>query len=163
MLGEPGHSLVGVIDEARLFHSFARGAANYPQIKGGNPLTEHYSIFKPEVMTTFEGGPIPGSQKNVVLIQSLMTSNIVIITGQAKSHCLAWSIDDLLTEIKANDPDLAKKVYLLEDCASPVVIPGIIDFTDQADSAFQRFADEGMNVVKSTDPIESWPGIQDLL
>lgn len=163
MLGEPGHSLVGAIDEARLFHCFSRGASNNPQIKGGNPLTEHYSIFKPEVLTTFKGAPIPGSQKNVGLIGALMSSNIVIITGQAKSHCLAWSIDDFLTEIKANDPDLAKKVYLLEDCTSPVVIPNVIDFTDQADAAFQRFADEGMNVVKSTDPIESWPGIQGLL
>ena len=72
---------------------------------------------------------------------------------------MAWTIADLLNEINAADPTLAKKVYLLEDCTSPVVIPGVIDFTDQANEAFQRFADAGMNIVKSTDPIEDWPGL----
>ena len=51
----------------------------------------------------------------------------------------------------AQDPNLAKKVYLLEDCTSPVVVPNVIDFTDQADAAFQRFANAGMHIVKSTD------------
>jgi nicotinamidase-related amidase len=51
------------------------------------------------------------------------------------------------------DPALAQKVYLLEDCSSPVVVPGVVDFTDAADAAFQRFADAGMHLVKSTDAI----------
>ena len=74
----------------------------------------------------------------------------IIIAGQAKSHCVAWTIDDLLTEILARERKLAKKVYLLEDCTSPVVVPGVVDFTEQADAAFQRFGAAGMNVVKST-------------
>ena len=160
LLGSLGHTIVGVIDEARLFHSFARGADNIPSIKGGNPLTEHYSIFQPEVMTCWDGRPIPGVQKNTKLIKTLLDSDVVIITGQAKSHCLAWTIDDFLKEITSIDPDLAKKVYLLEDCTSSVVIPNIIDFTDDADRAFKRFENAGMNVVKSTDPIETWPGMQ---
>ncbi|MEW5961855.1 MAG: isochorismatase, partial [Chloroflexota bacterium] len=52
-----------------------------------------------------------------------------------------------------------KKVYLLEDCTSPVVIPGVVDYTDQAEAAFARFAQAGMHVVRSTDPIASWPGL----
>lgn len=53
-------------------------------------------------------------------------------------------------------PKLAKKVYLLEDCTSPVVVPNVVDFTDQADAAFQRFANAGMHLVKSTDAMETW-------
>ncbi len=159
LLGSPGHCLAGAIEKARLFHSFSRGAANIPEIKGGNPLTEHYSIFKPEVMTCWDGRPIPGAQKNTSLIETLLKSDVVIITGQAKSHCLAWTINDLLADIQAADPELAKKVYLLEDCTSSVVIPGIVDFTGQADQAFQRFSDAGMNLVRSTEPIETWPGM----
>jgi len=34
-----------------------------------------------------------------------------------------------------------------------------VDFTDQANAAFQRFADAGMHVVRSTDPIFTWPGV----
>jgi nicotinamidase-related amidase len=84
----------------------------------------------------------------------------VIIAGQAKSHCVAWTIDDLLNEIMGSDKQLTKKVYLLEDCTTPVVIPGVIDYTEQANDAFQKFADAGMHVVRSCDPIVSWPGIK---
>ena len=71
------------------------------------------------------------------------------------------SIDDLLTEILAKDPELAKKVYVLRDCMSSVTVPDgkggfAADFTPQADAALQRFSDAGMHVVKSTDPIDSW-------
>lgn len=72
------------------------------------------------------------------------------MAGQAKSHCVAWTVDDLLTEILAQDPNLVQKVYLLEDCTSAVVVPGVIDFTDQANQTFNRFAQAGINIVKST-------------
>jgi hypothetical protein len=35
----------------------------------------------------------------------------------------------------------------------------VTDYTEEADAAFARFAAAGMHVVRSTDPIESWPGI----
>jgi nicotinamidase-related amidase len=54
---------------------------------------------------------------------------------------------------------LAEKVYLLEDCSSPVVIPGVVDYTEEANAAFERFAKAGMYIVRSTDPISTWPGI----
>jgi nicotinamidase-related amidase len=98
-----------------------------------------------------KGPPVP------IATEKLLKYDYVIIAGQAKSHCVAWTIDDLLTEIMAQDPALARKVYLLEDCTSAVVVPGVIDFTDQADAAFARFKDAGMHVVCSTDPIETWP------
>jgi hypothetical protein len=40
-----------------------------------------------------------------------------------------------------------------------VVVPGAVDYTDEADAAFRRFGDAGMHVVRSTDPIASCPGI----
>ena len=84
----------------------------------------------------------------------------LIIAGQAKSHCVAWTIDDLLQDIIAKDRRLVEKVYLLEDCTSPVVVPGIMDYTEQADAAFRSFGEAGMHVVRSADPIEKWPGIK---
>ena len=54
---------------------------------------------------------------------------------------------------------LAERTYLLEDCTSPVVVPGVVDYTDEADAAFERYAAAGMHVVRSTDPIASWPGL----
>jgi nicotinamidase-related amidase len=74
------------------------------------------------------------------------------------------TIDDLLGEIAAQDPALAKKVYLVTDCMSAVTVPDgkggfAADFTPQAEAALQKFADAGMHLVKSTDPITSWEGI----
>jgi nicotinamidase-related amidase len=96
--------------------------------------------------------------KNRDLIERLLTFDAVVVAGQAKSHCLAWTIDDLLDDDELRER-LAERTYLLEDCTSPVVVPGAIDYTDEADAAFARYAAAGMHVVRSTDPIETWPGI----
>ena len=151
MLGGIGHALVSALEEACFFHNIARSSQTRFEIKGNNPLTENYSVLKPEVLTNQDKRAI--AQKNTTLIQTLLAFDAIIIAGQAKSHCVAWTIDDLLTEIQARDPKLAQHVYLLEDCTSPVVVPGVVDFTDEADAAFQRFAKAGMHIVKSTDPI----------
>jgi nicotinamidase-related amidase len=81
------------------------------------------------------------------------------VAGQAKSHCVAWTIDDLLEDDDAATSRLAERTYLLEDCTSPVVVPGAVDYTDEADAAFERYAAAGMHVVRSTDTIETWPGL----
>ena len=155
MLGGIGHALVPALEEACFFHTIARDSPLGLEIKGGNPLTENYSVLRPEVMSAPNGQPI--AQKNARFIEKLLHYDYVIIAGQAKSHCVAWTIDDLLTEITAHDPKLAQKVYLMEDCTSPVVVPGVVDFTDQADRAFERFRDAGMHIVRSTDPMNTWP------
>ena len=145
------------MEEACFFHNIARHSQTNFEIKGGNPLTENYSVLRPEVLDGPDGRPI--AQKNTRFIQKLLEFDAVIIAGQAKSHCVAWTIADLLSEIQAQDPALAKKVYLLEDCTSAVMVPGVVDFTDQADAAFQRFADAGMHLVRSTEAIAHWPDL----
>jgi nicotinamidase-related amidase len=149
MLGGIGHALVAAVEEACFFHAIARCSQTHFEIKGGNPLTENYSVLRPEVLEDATGVAI--AQKNTPLIETLLQFDRVMIAGQAKSHCVAWTIDDLLTEIQVYDATLAQKIYLLEDCTSPVVVPGIVDFTEAADAAFQRFAEAGMQIVKSTD------------
>lgn len=160
LLGSPGHRLTGVIEEARLFHAFARGAANLPEIKGGNPLSERYSIFREEVTSCFDGRPIPGAQKNVSLIRTLLEADAVILAGLASSHCVKESIADLLGDILAQDPALARKVYILRDCTAAVVVPGVADFTDEAEAALARFDAAGMHLVESTTALGDWPEIQ---
>lgn len=156
MLGSPGHGLAGLVEEARLFHGFARGAANLPELKGENTLSERYSIFQEEVATCWDGGPIPGACRNTNLIRSLFEQDAVLVAGLASSHCVKESITDLLGEIRATDPALARKVYLLEDCTAPVVIPGGPDFTEDAERAFRAFEDAGMRRVRSTAPLDAW-------
>ena len=158
MLGGIGHALVSAVEEAVFFHSVARRSQPDFEIKGSHPFTENYSVLRPEVLAGPQGEPI--AEKNDRLIQKLLDMDAVIIAGQAKSHCVAWTIDDLLSEINKTDRNLARKVYLLEDCSSPVVIPEIIDYSEPAEAAFKRFAAAGMHVVRSTEPMAGWPGIQ---
>ncbi|MBE9199026.1 MULTISPECIES: isochorismatase [unclassified Nodularia (in: cyanobacteria)] len=148
MLGGIGHALVSSVEEAIFFHSIARQTQTQFEIKGDNPLTENYSVLSPEVLTDFNQNPL--AQKNTPLIKQLLEFDAVIIAGQAKSHCVAWTIDDLLTEIKQIDSTLSQKIYLLENCTSPVVVPGVVDYTEQADTAFRKFAAAGMQIIKSS-------------
>jgi nicotinamidase-related amidase len=151
MLGGIGHAVVSAVEEAVFFHSIARNSQAQFELKGNNPLTENYSVLSPEVVEGFDSRPI--AYKNTDLIQQLLTYDLVIIAGQAKSHCVAWTIDDLLTEIKQIDGNLARKIHLLEDCTSPVVVPGVVDYSEMADTAFAKFAEAGMKIVRSTDLI----------
>lgn len=155
MVGGIGHALVSTVEEAVFFHSVARDSPTRFEIKGNNALTEHYSVLRPEVLDDHEGRPI--AEENRPLLKALLHFDVLVLAGQAKSHCVAWTVEDLLTEIRATDPRLAGKVYLLEDCTSPVVVPGVVDYTEPAEAAFRRFAEAGMHLVRSTDPIESWP------
>ena len=156
MLGGIGHALVSAVEEAVFFHGLARYSNPEFQVKGDNPLTEHYSLLGPEVTEGPDGDRLGG--KNAKLIEKLLTFDAVVVAGQAKSHCLAWTIDDLLGDEDVRE-QLAERTYLLEDCTSPVVVPGVVDYTDEADAAFERYAAAGMHIVRSTDPIASWPGL----
>ena len=149
MLGSVGHALVSSVAEALFFHSVARLAQTEIVIKGESPFTENYSVIGPEVLT----GPMDETlgTHDQRFVQQLQEVDRLIIAGQAKSHCVAWTVHDLLDDILLADPQLAKKVYLLEDCTSPVVVPGVVDHTDAADAAYDWFAKSGMHVLKSTD------------
>lgn len=148
MLGGIGHALVASVEEAIFFHSIARLAQPHFEIKGDRPFTEHYSVIGPEVLHGPQGEVL--GEHNPKFIETLQHVDRLVIAGQAKSHCVAWTVADLLEDILATDPSLAQKVYLLEDCTSPVVVPGA-DFTDQANEAFARFAEAGMKIVRSTE------------
>lgn len=135
MLGGLGHALVPAVEEAFFFHALARGTQTRFEVKGDDPRTEHYSALGPEV----------GGERNLALVEHLLTFDAVYVAGQAKSHCVAWTVDDLLRLA----PEIAPRLYLLEDCTSPVVA-GALDFTEQADDAFARFAASGTRIVRST-------------
>ena len=156
MLGGIGHALVSAIEEAVFFHAIARSSQTSFEMKGQSPLTEHYSALGPEVARDFAGTPL--GSRNGRLIERLLRFDAVLVAGQAKSHCVEWTIEDLLRDGLVREHGLADRLYLLEDCTSPVVVPEVVDYTDAAEEAFARFASAGAHVVRSTDPVASWPG-----
>ena len=156
MLGGIGHALVPSIEEALFFFTIARAAQPWMMIKGQSSFTEHYSAVGPEIKLG-PSGEILG-KKNDELIRVLEDSDALIIAGQAKSHCVSWTVSDLLDEIRIRDPAMAGKIYLLEDCTSPVVVPDAADFSEAADEAYQNFKAAGMHLVQSSTPMRDWPG-----
>jgi nicotinamidase-related amidase len=151
MTGGIGHSLVAAVEEACFVHSLVRRSPTRYELKGMHPLTENYSVLKPEVQTMADGTAI--AETNTALIEHLLSFDQLIIAGQAKSHCVAWTVRDLGQEIRDRHPQnpetMAQKIYLLEDCTSPVVIPGVVDFSEGADAAFADCANLGMQRVSS--------------
>lgn len=164
LLGSEGYALAGVVEEARAFFAFARAAETGAEIKGGHPLTENYSALAPEVLVRHDGQPL--AERNTRLIERLLAADVLILAGQAASHCVKSTAEDLLEEIQRRDPKLAGKVYLVADCMSAVAVPDpsragefLFDFTPQAEAALHRFAAAGMHVVRSTQPMAEWPGV----
>ena len=154
LLGGIGHAIVSSIEEAVFFHSQTRYSQPVFTVKGISPYTENYSALGPDVIDNADGEVIV--PKNKAIVEQLLSFDVLIIAGQAKSHCVAWTVDDLLTEIQKRDASMAKKIYLLEDCTTPIVIPGGIDYTDYTDyanEAFDRFAKAGMHIIQSSDEL----------
>ncbi len=158
MLGCVGHAMVPAVFEAAMFHAIARKKQTKFETKGIHPLTENYSVLSPEVKNV--AGRVVG-QFNTRFFKALMENDRIYIPGQASSHCVKTTIEDLLREIMAVDPSLVDKVYILEDCMSPVPAVTdpttgavIVDFPQMAKDALDSFRSAGMHVVKSTDALD---------
>jgi nicotinamidase-related amidase len=156
LLGGLSHALVPAVMEAALFHAAARRHQTHFETKGTHSLTENYSVMSPEV-TELSGRPVGAF--NQPLFERLMAYDRVYVFGQAKSHCVRSTLDDLLTRVQATDPALARRIYVLEDAMSPVPappldpVPAHLDFPRLADDAVARWRAAGMQIVRTSDPI----------
>ena len=122
------------------FHSVAKKATVQRLVKGQDPLSEMYGVIKPEYDTK---GYI-----NLDFLNKLEQYDKIVIAGEAKSHCVLESIQQIL-EYYENRPEITRKIYILEDCMSP--IPGFEKVTDSAFETFKRKYQ--VAIAKSTDKI----------
>lgn len=82
-------------------------------IKGTNPWTEHYSAVRAEVPDPADAA----TQDNTAFIARLAAADRVFIGGEAGSHCVKATTEDLVEALGAA---AAGKLVLLTDCMSPV-------------------------------------------
>ena len=80
-------------------------------IKGSNPWTEHYSAVLAEVPDPED----PGTQLNQALIDQLDRADMILIAGEAGSHCVKASTEHIVDRLPQ-----PQRVRLLTDCMSPV-------------------------------------------
>ncbi len=156
LLGGLTHALVPAVMEAALFHAAARRHQTHFETKGTHALTENYSVLSPEV--TELAGQVVGAF-NAPFFKMLMEYDRVYVFGQAKSHCVLSTLNDLQTHVLRTDPNLASKIWILEDAMSPVPAPPLsplpptLDFPRIADEAIEAWRKAGMHVVKTTDEV----------
>lgn len=81
--------------------------------KGSNPWTEHYSALQAEVPDSDD----ESTQLNRVLIASLDMADMIVIAGEASSHCVRATTEHLIDNLPSRR---LAKVVLLTDCMSPV-------------------------------------------
>ena len=159
-LGSEGHGLAGAVQEARLFFSYARRAETPMLIKGTNALTEYYSVLSPEVLVRHDGEKL--DERNDTLIDWLLQADALIVAGQAASHCVRSTVDDLLAEMDARGAP-AGKLHVLADCMSAVAVPNpeksgefVADFTPEVEASMKRWQEAGVHIASSEDDASDW-------
>jgi nicotinamidase/pyrazinamidase len=107
--------------------------------KGINPTTEHYSAVQAEVPDSDDLSTLP----NTRLISVLAAADLVIVAGEALSHCVANTVRDTANLF---GEDNIRKLVLLTDCASSV--PG---FENLGADFVRELKARGMRTALSTE------------
>lgn len=141
LIGSWGHNIY-----PEIYNAFTKWEERFRKVdyrvKGSNPFTEHYSALQADVpdpsdpQTTLQTGI--GS-----LINITQDADIIAITGQALSHCVANSIRDLANNFGEEN---IKKLWLIEDCSSSVN-----GFEQLGVDFVNEMTGRGMNIIKSTE------------
>lgn len=145
MIGGIGQALDPELWSAVIWHSLARRTQPTWLSKGSIPLTEHYSIIQPEV--PLPDHPLGG--KNTDFLKALNEADEVVIAGEAESHCVLETVEDVVEEA-GEDREKIRKIIFLRDCTSPVVHPAI-DFHAIAQKRFGDFEKQGVRFINSTE------------
>jgi nicotinamidase-related amidase len=82
-------------------------------LKGQNRYTEHYSAILAEVPLADD----PATQRNDALLADLDRADLIVVAGEAGSHCVKATVEDLVAYLPGARP---QRVVLLTDCISPV-------------------------------------------
>lgn len=171
--GGPGQPLIANLHEARLFIAYLRGRNPIMHWKGRTILTEEYSPFEPVILVDQNGCPLTESdpymerelEDNAAILDFMFRQKgPKVFAGQANGFCLSAAVNTWLEQAAKRDPSQIRQTYILSDGTSPVIIRDgegkvIVDFTALAEEQTAKFVALGAHVVKSTDPVESWPDI----
>jgi nicotinamidase-related amidase len=147
LIAGPGNTLDGELWSAIFWHSVARKTQPTWLRKGSIPETEHYSMLRPEI----EIDDKPQGTLNENFVNDIKNYDLVYLAGEAASHCVLETLEDMVDLFK-DQKDQLQKIHVLKDCTSPVQHPDV-DFHKIAQERFAEFAKQGINFVDSTDSL----------
>ncbi len=112
LIGSWGHNI-----HPSLYKTFLEWEKSFAMVdyvtKGSNFWTEHYSAVQADVPDPQD----PDTMLNTRLIETLEKSDIILLAGQARSHCLANTVRDIANNF---GEDNIQKMVLLNDATSDV-------------------------------------------
>ena len=110
--------------------------------KGANPWTEHYSAVQAEVPDADD----PDTQLNHKLIHHLDQADVLLIAGEASSHCVKATVEHIVAHLPSGK---VGKIVLLKDCMSPVG-----GFEAQHTAFFADMHAKGVQLMHSREALE---------
>lgn len=131
LIGSRGASLDETIMHAVLSWTHTKQRDYKAIVKGTNPLTEHFGVFKAQVYVD----NAPETKLNKTFLNELGHFDNIFITGEARSHCVATSVKQIVQYA----PELVPKVSVFTDCMSDVTNWGHL-----ADPIFENAVKNGM-------------------
>jgi len=146
LLGGWGHNIEGSL--AHALHAWEGGLRAVDVVhKGLNPGTEHFSALRAEVPDPED----PGTQLNGALLDRLALADRLLVAGEARSHCVASTVRDLVEHLSAAQ---RARVVLLTDAMSDVPDPpGTSLFSDRGAAFVADMRAIGVQVATTTDAL----------
>ena len=123
-------------------------------IKGANPWTEHYSAVQAEVPDAADAQ----TQINRALLDDLAQADVLLIAGEAGSHCVKATTEHIVEHLGAGSVAGAaraggvvgrlRRTVLLIDCISPVA-----GFESQQAQFFEAMRERGVQLATSAEAL----------
>lgn len=135
--GTQGAAIDNQFMNLALYYSVIRKSRLSVLVKGTDPMSEMYGIFKPEYD--------PKNTINIKMLDIIAQYDRIVITGQAKSHCVLESINQMLDHYQG-DSSILSKIFILEDTMS-----SIDGFEDETSEKYDEFKQQGVNLVTTQD------------
>lgn len=138
-IGHVGSNVVPCFQEALFgWENETKGWVDYCT-KGDFYLSEHYGALRAEVEYPEE----PATMLNTRLVDSLITADLLLIGGEALSHCIKSTVEQVA---EAFGDDNIKKFCLLSDCCSSVT-----GYEKNGSDFVNAMVKRGMQTAKSTE------------
>lgn len=136
--GTWGHNIHSALAEQLQAWEFAQQRAVRKVLKGEYPLTEHFGVFEADAPVV----GVASTQFNTALAADVTQGvDLLLLAGEASSHCVAASYDQLAGYL-AQQPGPAPRIVLLSDCMSPVT-----GFEADAAAFFERARSDGAEIL----------------
>lgn len=146
LIGTPGHNIVADFKNALINWERKNFATINMVTKGSNPKTEHFSAVKAEVVDPHDST----THLNTNFINLIMDADEILIAGEALSHCVAWTIEDIANQFSngtlGDKDEFIRKCVLLQDCSSSVT-----GFEQMGDDFVKRMSARGMKLTTTGD------------